>query len=41
MKKFSFADEFKRVADVARLGDADDVRICYSVFVGSPDDEDE
>lgn len=36
MEKFSYADEFNRVADVARLGDADDVRISYSVFVGIP-----
>lgn len=39
MKKFSYADEFNRVADVVRLGDADDVRISYSVFVGSSEDE--
>lgn len=41
MKKFSFAEEFNHIADVARLGDVDDVRICYSVFVGDPDNEDE
>lgn len=37
MKKLSYAEEFNRVADVVRLGDADDVRICYGVMVG--DDE--
>ena len=37
MEEFSYADEFNRVADVARLGDADDVEISYSVFVGDPD----
>lgn len=41
MEKFSYADEFNRVADVARLGDADDVRISYSVFVGDPNSEGE
>lgn len=41
MEKFSYADEFNRVADVARIGNADDVRICYSVFVGDPNSEGE
>lgn len=41
MENFSFSEEFSRVADVARLGDADDVRISYSVFVGEPNGEDE
>lgn len=41
MEKFSYADEFNRVADVARLSDADDVRISYSVFVGDPNSEGE
>ena len=41
MEEFSYTDEFNRVADVARIGDADDVRICYSVFVGDPNSEDE
>lgn len=39
MKKFSYAEEFSRVADVVRLGDADDVQINYGVFVGEPDCE--
>lgn len=41
MKKFSYAEEFSRVADVVRLGDANDVRISYAVFVGDPNDDDE
>lgn len=41
MKKFSYTQEFNRVADVVRLGDADDVRVCYSVFVGTPSDDDD
>lgn len=41
MKKFSYADEFNRVADVARIGDADDVRVSYSVFVGDLEGEED
>ena len=39
MKKFSYAEEFNRVSDVVRLGDADDVQINYGVFIGEPDCE--
>lgn len=39
MKKFSYSKEFNRVSDVVRLGNADDVRISYSVFVGDPNDD--
>lgn len=31
------AQEFTSVTDVARIGNADDVEIRYSVFVGDPD----
>lgn len=35
--RFNFAEEFAQAADVVRLGNADDVRIGYSVFVGDKD----
>ena len=35
--RFNFAEEFAQAADVVRLGNADDVRISYAVFVGDPD----
>ena len=34
--RFNFAEEFAQAADVVRMGAADDVRICYAVFVGDP-----
>ena len=37
MKEFSYAEDFNNVADVARIGNTDDVKISYSVFVGDPD----
>lgn len=37
MKNFSYADDFAQAADIVRLGDADDVRIRYAVYVGDPD----
>ena len=37
MKKYSYAGDFNNVADVARIGNADDVKISYAVFVGDPD----
>lgn len=40
-KNFSgYAQEFNKFADVARVGNADDVRISYSVFVGDTNNED-
>lgn len=38
MKKFNFAEDFAQAADVVRMGNADDVRISYSVYVGSADE---
>lgn len=37
MKKLT--EEFNRVSNAVRLGDADDVQIHYGVFVGDPDCE--
>lgn len=37
----SYAKEFAAMADVARLGKADDVRISYAVYVGTPNSEGE
>ena len=37
MKKLT--EEFNRVSNAVRLGDADDVQIHYGVFVGEPDCE--
>ena len=41
MKKFSYQKEFNCVSNVVRLGNADDVRVSYSVFVGTPSDDDD
>lgn len=37
MEEYSYAENFRNVANVARIGNADDVRISYSVFVGDLD----
>ena len=37
--RFNFAEEFAQAADIVRLGDADDVRIRYAVYVGNPDED--
>ena len=37
MEKFSYAEDFNNVSGIARIGDADDVRISYLVYVGDPD----
>ena len=37
MKKYSYAEDFNNVSGIARIGDADDVKISYSVLVGDPD----
>lgn len=37
MKKLT--EEFQRVSDIVRIGDADDVKIGYAVFVGDPNGE--
>ena len=37
----SYQEEFNHFSSVARLGNADDVRVSYSVFVGTPSDDDD